>query len=171
MSQCLTTCKGFLSVRAECARDPCLSVGGTCRLLHPHVTDCAAWCCVNRGWYVFFMVLSFGIGTFALCAAFYLHRLHQMNVAAGAVSEEGEVVVIPAAVDEEPQVTRKKRVVQVDPKLLNDLQDSLAREIHSRSVVSYAAPTLFIAPSYYALCVNLFLIIIIIIIIIIICSS
>lgn len=96
-----------------------------CSLTHAGISpeDCPTWCCVNRGWYIFFMVVTFGAGTFALCAAYYLHRLHQINVSAGAAAEDGEVVVVEEAPDatSEGEVKRKKRNVTVDPSLLRDV--------------------------------------------------
>lgn len=89
---CRVSCKGFLSVRAECARDACLAMDSMCHVLSTDISDCSSWCCTNRGWYIFFMVIFFGAGTFALCSAFYLYRLHQFNVMRGAVTDEGQIV-------------------------------------------------------------------------------
>lgn len=122
---CKVTCGGFDSVRTECARDPCLG-NEMCKVLNPAITDCAKWCCTSRSGYVFFIVVFFCAGTFALCAAYYLNRLHQINVQAGAVTESGDPVVIPEPPSEQELAAarRKKRDVKVDPELLKGLNIS-----------------------------------------------
>lgn len=97
---------------------------GMCTLLNSAVTDCAAWCCTSRSGYVFFLVVFFCAGTFCLCAVYYLHRLHQMNVEGGAVQDNGEAVVItePPTEEELAAARRKKRTVTVDPTLLKELE-------------------------------------------------
>lgn len=121
---CVAKCGGFRSLRAECARNPCMA-NEMCKLLNPSTKDCAKWCCISRSGYVFFLVFFFCLGTFALCAAYYLYRLHQMNVQGGAVQENGEPVVIAELPTEEELAAtrRKKRTVAVDPALLKDLED------------------------------------------------
>lgn len=101
-----------------------MAVGSMCQLQFPGVTDCASWCCVNRGWYVFFMVLFFGVGSFALCSAYYLYRLHQINVAAGVVTETGEEVVAPQVAEEPPLVVRKKNEAVLDPRIIKNLEEA-----------------------------------------------
>lgn len=120
---CTATCGGFLSMRSECARDPCLA-DQMCKVLDPTITDCSKWCCRSRGGIVFFIVFFFCAGTFALCATYYLHRLHQTNLEAGAVVESGDVVETKGAPHKEELAAarRKKRSVQVDPELLKNLE-------------------------------------------------
>lgn len=95
-----------------------------CTILYPNVKDCSDWCCVSRSGYVFFIVLFFCLGFFLVLAAYYLHRLHQNNVEAGAVVESGEMREHKAPPTEEEMAAarRKKRVVQVDPELLKNLK-------------------------------------------------
>lgn len=120
---CKISCGGFQSVRNECARDPCLG-NEMCKVLNPDIKDCAKWCCQSRSAYVFFIVFFFCIGAFLICAAYYLHRLHQMNVTAGAVVESGEITEQKEEPSEEEMaaVRRQKRNVAVDPQLLTDLK-------------------------------------------------
>ncbi|RNF03028.1 hypothetical protein TraAM80_06029 [Trypanosoma rangeli] len=117
--QCVSKCDGYRSLRAECARDPCLAQG-MCKLMDAGIRDCAEWCCVGRGGYVFLVVLFFCGGTCALFSMYYLWRLHQANVAAGAVTDAGEKISAPP--DSDPSTVaaqrRKKRQVTVDPELL-----------------------------------------------------
>ncbi|KAK7196452.1 hypothetical protein NESM_000582600 [Novymonas esmeraldas] len=120
---CTAKCGGYRSLRAECAQEPCMA-NGMCELLQPGTKDCAAWCCTSRSGYVFFLVLFFCAGAFSLCAAYYLHRLHQINVEGGAVEENGEAVVVtePPTEEEMAAARRKKRSVAVDPALLKQLE-------------------------------------------------
>ncbi|CAC9473489.1 conserved hypothetical protein [Leishmania infantum JPCM5] len=120
---CTAKCSGYASLRAECAREPCMA-SGMCTLLNPRISDCASWCCTRRSGYVFFLVVFFCAGTFALCASYYLHRLHQINVEGGAVQENGEAVVVaePPTEEEMAAARRKKRAVVVDPALLKELE-------------------------------------------------
>ncbi|KAG5483104.1 hypothetical protein GH5_06416 [Leishmania sp. Ghana 2012 LV757] len=123
---CIAKCGGYRSLRAECAREPCMS-SGMCTLLDPGVSDCAAWCCTSRSGYVFFLVVFFCAGTFSLCASYYLHRLHQINVEGGAVQESGEAVVVtqPPTEEEMMAARRKKRTAVVDPALLKELESKV----------------------------------------------
>ncbi|KAG5509168.1 hypothetical protein JKF63_06177 [Porcisia hertigi] len=121
---CKAQCGGFRSLRAECAREPCMA-NGMCALLNPSASDCVSWCCTSRSGYLFFFVVFFCTGTFALCAAYYLHRLHQINVEAGAVLASGELAVVSTntPTEENAATTRcKKRSVTVDPALLKELE-------------------------------------------------
>lgn len=97
---------------------------GMCTLLNPRIVDCASWCCTSRSGYVFFLVVLFCAGTFALCASYYLYRLHQINVEGGVVQENGEAVVVaePPTGEEMAAARRKKRAVVVDPALLKELE-------------------------------------------------
>lgn len=120
---CRVSCKGFLSVRAECARDPCLGMNNMCHLLDPDAINCSSWCCTSREWYIFFMVLFFGVGTFSLCAAYYLYRLHQYNVKSGAVTNDGQIVEIESPEEfpsplQEPKPVKK---VQVSSEIIKRL--------------------------------------------------
>lgn len=118
MSTCTATCHGFRSVRVECARNPCLAVDQMCSLWYNvSATNCESWCCENRVGYVFFMVIFFSLGTFAICAAYYLHRLHQINVVSGAVNEDGTMIDPIQPAEESVETKRIKRVVEVDDKL------------------------------------------------------
>ncbi|RNF15301.1 uncharacterized protein Tco025E_05571 [Trypanosoma conorhini] len=118
-TQCVAKCGGYRSLRAECARDPCLAQG-MCKLMDVGIRDCAEWCCVGRGGYVFLTVLFFCGGTCALFSMYYLWRLHRANVAAGAVTETGEKVEVPPESDPRAVAAqqRRKRQVTVDPELL-----------------------------------------------------
>lgn len=120
---CKAACGGYGSLRTECARDPCL-FREMCRVSDPSITDCAAWCCKSRSGYVFFMVFFFCAGVFILCAAYYLHRLHQINLEAGAVQANGIAVEVKEQPSEEEMAAarRKKRDVTVDPQLLKELE-------------------------------------------------
>lgn len=121
---CNVSCTGFFSVRAACARDPCLGMDNMCHLLDVGIPDCAAWCCTNRGWYIFFMVIFFGVGTFALCAAFYLYRLHQFNLARGAVTEDGQIVKLDTTseVNSPPAETDPLEKPHVSPEVIKRLR-------------------------------------------------
>ncbi|ORC88211.1 uncharacterized protein TM35_000182680 [Trypanosoma theileri] len=133
--QCVAKCDGYSSLRTECARDPCLGEG-MCKLLDSSITNCAEWCCEGRGGYVFFVVLFFCAGTCALFSMYYLRRLHQANVAAGVVTEEGEQIEVPPEQDENSGATqprRKRRVVTVDPELFKAI--GVAPPVEDRSGV------------------------------------
>ncbi|PWU94505.1 hypothetical protein TcG_04571 [Trypanosoma cruzi] len=121
-TQCVAECTGYRSLRADCARDPCLAEG-MCKLLDAGITDCAEWCCVSRGGYVFFIVFFFSAGTCALLSMYYLWRLHRANVAAGAVTEMGEKIEAARASDAHAtaEKLRKKRQVTVDPELFRTI--------------------------------------------------
>ncbi|KPI88507.1 hypothetical protein ABL78_2403 [Leptomonas seymouri] len=121
---CAAKCGGYRSLRVECARDPCLA-NGMCKVLDPSIKDCAKWCCTSRSGYVFFLVFFFCFGSFALCAAYYLYRLHQMNVEGGAVQANGDPVIVtePPTEEELAAARRKKRSAAVDPALLKGLEE------------------------------------------------
>lgn len=119
---CQVKCGGFDSVRSECARDPCLA-NQMCKVLDASISDCSKWCCKSRSAYVFFIVFFFCLGTFTMCAMYYLHRLHQTNVQAGAVTEAGDAVEMkePPSPEELAKARRQKRNVNVDPELMKAL--------------------------------------------------
>ncbi|CAD2221979.1 hypothetical protein AGDE_03305 [Angomonas deanei] len=125
---CKVKCGGFQSVRTECAKDACLA-NGMCQVLDPSIKDCDDWCCQNKSGYVFLIVLFFCLGTFALCAMYYLHRLHKMNVESGAVTETGEMATVKVEpTDEELAATRRaKRNVTVDPEILKTLNTAASK--------------------------------------------
>lgn len=105
---CTATCSGYTSLRSECIANPCYA-DNLCQFIDPTIPDCAAWCCEGRGGYVFFAVILFCLGAFLLLAAYYVHRLHQENVKAGAVTKDGKQVTtapVPA-----PQHAKRLRAV------------------------------------------------------------
>ncbi|EPY18750.1 hypothetical protein STCU_09790 [Strigomonas culicis] len=54
---------------------------------------------------------------------YYLHRLHQINVQAGAVTETGDAMEMkaPPSPEELANARRQKRHVHVDPELMKTL--------------------------------------------------
>ena len=84
-SHCTVSCTGFQALRQECIDNPCM--GDT--LCHAYlgsgvVSSCAEWCCESRAGSVFAMVMLLCGGLFLLSTAYYLYRLHQLNVESGA---------------------------------------------------------------------------------------
>ncbi|CCW67817.1 unnamed protein product [Phytomonas sp. Hart1] len=121
--RCEALCRGFKTLRTECARDPCLTKD-MCKVLNPSITDCSTWCCINRSIYAFFIVFFVCIGIFTLCIGHYLNRLHKKNMNTGTVMETGEVIEMKNLLEVEGSVTpyRPKRNTKVDPQILKILE-------------------------------------------------
>jgi hypothetical protein len=88
---CVASCSGFSVLRDECVQNACLA-NNLCTLVEPGFSGtCSEWCCQKRGGYVFFMVFFMCGGTFLLLVAYYLKRLFDLNVQAGAIDANGNV--------------------------------------------------------------------------------
>jgi hypothetical protein len=60
---------------------------------------------------VFFAIFLAALGTFLLCYAHYLKRLHEENVESGAVTADGKRVGTQGAQSDAPQTTKRFRAV------------------------------------------------------------
>jgi hypothetical protein len=100
LQSCNIVCGGFQSVRPECAANAC-NANTLCYHLDPTLLDdgvsCADWCCVSHSATAFVLVLLLCMGLFFAAAGYYLRRLHQINVASGAVTADGKLAVDGAA--------------------------------------------------------------------------
>ena len=96
---CNIKCTGYTSLREECIANACLG-DNLCHAFDSTISSsvsCLDWCCVNHSGYVFGMTFFFCIGVFLLSTAYYLHRLHQVNVRSGAVVSGAEPTAAAAA--------------------------------------------------------------------------
>jgi hypothetical protein len=113
-SHCTVSCTGFQALRQECIDNPCM--GDT--LCHAYlgsgvVSSCAEWCCESRAGSVFAMVMLLCGALFLLSTAYYLYRLHQLNVESGAEAPPDATTGKPKAGAKQSKAPRSREMDQV----------------------------------------------------------